>query len=71
MVLAFTDAEKAVIAGVIQAIAAAAIASLGPAATLDAGLTATGITAITDVVQSLQSAIVSLQATAKIDWNTS
>lgn len=69
--VAFTDAEKAVIAAVVQAIATAAVASFGPVATLSSGLTAIGATGVSDVVQSLQDAVASLQAAAAIDWNTS
>lgn len=67
----FLDSEKAVIAALIAAIAAAASASIEPAATLSAGLSATGVTGINDVVQSLQGAVASLQAAAKINWSTS
>lgn len=67
---AFTDSEKAVIAAAIQAIYAAAESSVGPATALSAGLTATGVTGLNGVVQSLQSAVASLQAAATINWST-
>ena len=65
---AFTDAEKAVIASLIEAIAAAATSSVGPAARLAAGLSATGVTGLNGLVQSAQAAIVALQAAAEINW---
>lgn len=68
---AFADSEKEVIASVIAAIAAAATASVGPAARLGAGLSATGVTGLNEVIQSLQSAVASLQTAAKINWSTS
>ncbi|KAJ4311417.1 hypothetical protein N0V94_007955 [Neodidymelliopsis sp. IMI 364377] len=65
---AFSNAEKAIITGLIQAIVTAAIASYEPAASLSAGLTAIGSASVTDVVQSLQSAVVALRTAATIDW---
>jgi hypothetical protein len=68
---AFTDAEKAVVAAAIQAIAAAASASISPATRLSAGLSATGVTTLGQLIQSLQTALVALQAAAEINWTTS
>jgi hypothetical protein len=67
---AFTDAEKAVVAAAVQAIATAASASVSPAARLSAGLSATGVTTLGSLVQSLQSALVALSAAAEINWTT-
>jgi hypothetical protein len=60
-----------VVAAAVQAIAAAASASISPAAKLSAGLSATGVTALGSLIQSLQAALVNLQAAAEINWTTS
>ena len=52
----------------IRAIATAATSSIRPVVDLNAGLTATGVTALNQVVQSLQTAIVGLQSAAAINW---
>jgi hypothetical protein len=65
---AFSDAEKAIIASLIQAIATAAVASFEPAANLSAGLATIGTASIADVVQTLQTAIIALRTAATIDW---
>ncbi|XPS92901.1 hypothetical protein M3J09_002277 [Ascochyta lentis] len=67
---AFTDAERAVITVLIQAIVAAASASLGPAAALSAGLAATGVSGVAEAVGGLQVAVTQLQALATIKWST-
>ncbi|KZM26564.1 uncharacterized protein EKO05_0005414 [Ascochyta rabiei] len=66
---AFSEAERVVVATLIQAIATAASASLGPAAQLSGGLSAAGLTGLADVVGGLQVAITSLQALATINWS--
>jgi hypothetical protein len=60
-----------VVAAAIQAIAAAASASISPATRLSAGLSATGVTTLGQLIQSLQTALVALQAAAEINWTTS
>ncbi|KAH6644855.1 hypothetical protein C7974DRAFT_408500 [Boeremia exigua] len=64
----FTNAEKTVLATLIRAIATAAVASTGPLAKLNAGLTATGNTALNEAIDSLQVAVAGLQAAATINW---
>lgn len=64
----FTEAEKAVLTTLIQAIATAATASIGPVEKLNAGLAATGVIALNEVTQSLRTAMVSLQAASIINW---
>lgn len=64
----FTEAERTVVSTLIQAIATAAASSTGPIVNLNAGLAATGVTALNEVVQSLQTAIVGLQSAAAINW---
>lgn len=64
----FTEAERAVLATLIQAIATATTASIGPVDRLNAGLSATGVTALNEIVQSLRVAVASLRAAATIDW---
>ncbi|KAF2012033.1 hypothetical protein BU24DRAFT_267990 [Aaosphaeria arxii CBS 175.79] len=66
----FVEAEKAIVATLIQAIVTAATASVEPAGRLSAGLTSVGITGISDVVQTFQSAVASLQTAATITWET-
>lgn len=70
-ITSFSDAERAVITTLIQAIITAATGSLGPIASLNAGLTSVGITALTDVVGSLQLAVTALQAAGTINWTIS
>lgn len=51
----------------IQALSAAAVASLGPVAALNTGLTAAGVVSLPEAVNSLQTAIAALQAAVTIN----